>query len=323
MYVEFSEHARKVMQLANQEAQRYNHEHVGTEHILLGIAKEGTGTAAKVLKNFHLNLVTLREELEKVVKPGHAAVKMGKLPRTPRADKAIAYAIEQARRFDLKEVDATHLLIAVLNDRDCVASQVLRNTGREFENFHQGIIEELQMEAAMEHFSESSFPKPPSLADAPARVICRQWDNFKDFSGETDSEGFPQATWGLKFTSALLDKIAEVTGLSIDWSPFMFDQSEDVDFLVSVSRSQAISICYKIDGNQSTIVALAGDWLIASPAGIVVADENNRDRLFREAVEDEARRLGHKISKANQSIQYRNTLERNPGMCQYQWMRVN
>src|SRR4051812_11868956 len=84
MYERFTDRARKVMQLANQEAQRFNHEYIGTEHILLGLVKEGSGVAANVLKNLDVDLRKIRLEVEKLVQSGPEMVTMGKLPQTPR-----------------------------------------------------------------------------------------------------------------------------------------------------------------------------------------------------------------------------------------------
>src|SRR5258707_3664274 len=97
MYERFTDRARKVMQLANQEAQRFNHEYVGTEHILLGLIKEGSGVAAQVLKNLDVSLQKIRHEIEQIVVPGPDMVTMGKLPQTPKAKKVIEYAIPDAR----------------------------------------------------------------------------------------------------------------------------------------------------------------------------------------------------------------------------------
>src|SRR5229473_2906672 len=100
MYERFTDRARKVMQLANQEAQRFNHEYIGTEHILLGLVKEGSGVAANVLKNLDIDLRKIRLEVEKIVQSGPDMVTMGKLPQTPRAKKVIEYSIEEARNLN-------------------------------------------------------------------------------------------------------------------------------------------------------------------------------------------------------------------------------
>src|SRR3954451_5153821 len=99
MYERFTDRARKVMQLANQEAWRFNHEDIGTEHILLGLAKEGAGVAANVLKNLDIDLRKIRGEVEKIVRSGPYMVKMAALPQTPRAKKVIESSIEEARNL--------------------------------------------------------------------------------------------------------------------------------------------------------------------------------------------------------------------------------
>src|SRR6266436_4530234 len=98
MYERFTDRARKVMQLANQEAQRFNHEYIGTEHVLLGLLREGAGVAANVLKNLDVDARTVRYEVERIVMhgPGWELV-TGRLPHTPRTKKVIEYAIEEAR----------------------------------------------------------------------------------------------------------------------------------------------------------------------------------------------------------------------------------
>ena len=114
MFERFTDRARKVMALANQEAQRFNHEYIGTEHILLGLVKEGSGVGANVLKNLEVDLRKVRLEVEKLVKSGPDMVTMGKLPQTPRAKKVIEYAIEEARQLNHNYVGTEHLLLALL-----------------------------------------------------------------------------------------------------------------------------------------------------------------------------------------------------------------
>ena len=110
MYERFTDRARKVMQLANQEAQRFNHEYIGTEHILLGLVKEGSGVAANVLKNLEVDLRKIRLEVEKLVQSGPEMVTVGKLPQTPRAKKVIEYSMEEARNLNHSYVGTEHIL---------------------------------------------------------------------------------------------------------------------------------------------------------------------------------------------------------------------
>src|ERR1700733_3102234 len=96
MYERFTDRARKVMQLANQEAKRFNHEYIGTEHLLVGLIQEGSGVAANVLKNLDISLPTVLERIKAIVLPGRNQVEMGKLPQTPRVKRALEFAIEEA-----------------------------------------------------------------------------------------------------------------------------------------------------------------------------------------------------------------------------------
>lgn len=140
MYERFTDRARKVMQLANQEAQRFNHEYIGTEHILLGLVKEGTGVAANVLKNLDIDLRKIRLEVEKIVQAGPDMVTMGKLPQTPRAKKVIEYSIEEARNLNHNYVGTEHLLLGLLREQEGVAAQVLMNLGLKLEDVREEVL---------------------------------------------------------------------------------------------------------------------------------------------------------------------------------------
>jgi len=140
MYERFTDRARKVMQLANQEAQRFNHEYIGTEHILLGLVKEGTGVAANVLKNLDIDLRKIRMEVEKIVQAGPDMVTMGKLPQTPRAKKVIEYSIEEARQLNHNYVGTEHLLLGLLREQEGVAAQVLMNLGLKLEDVREEVL---------------------------------------------------------------------------------------------------------------------------------------------------------------------------------------
>ena len=140
MFERLTDRARKVMALANQEAQRFNHEYIGTEHILLGLVKEGSGVGANVLKNLDIDLRKVRLEVEKLVKSGPEMVTMGKLPQTPRAKKVIEYAIEEARNLNHNYVGTEHLLLGLLREHDGVAAQVLLNLGLKLEEVREEVL---------------------------------------------------------------------------------------------------------------------------------------------------------------------------------------
>ncbi|XZE54460.1 ATP-dependent Clp protease ATP-binding subunit [Planctomycetaceae bacterium SH139] len=140
MYERFTDRARKVMQLANQEAQRFNHEYIGTEHILLGLVKEGSGVAANVLKNLDVDLRKIRLEVEKLVQSGPEMVTVGKLPQTPRAKKVIEYSMEEARNLNHNYVGTEHILLGLLREQEGVAAQVLMNLGLKLEDVREEVL---------------------------------------------------------------------------------------------------------------------------------------------------------------------------------------
>ena len=140
MYERFTDRARKVMQLANQEAQRFNHEYIGTEHLLLGLIKEGSGVAANVLMNLEVDLRKIRLEVEKLVQSGPEMVTMGKLPQTPRAKKVIEYSMEEARNLNHNYVGTEHVLLGLLREQEGVAAQVLMNLGLKLEEVREEVL---------------------------------------------------------------------------------------------------------------------------------------------------------------------------------------
>src|SRR5580693_9511265 len=168
MFERFTDRARKVMALANQEAQRFNHEYIGTEHILLGLVKEGSGVGANVLKNLDVDLRKVRLEVEKLVKSGPDMVTMGKLPQTPRAKKVIEYAIEEARNLNHNYVGTEHLLLGLLREHDGVAAQVLMNLNLKLEEVREEVLNLLGAgveteEPAQENKGQKGKSKTPAL----------------------------------------------------------------------------------------------------------------------------------------------------------------
>jgi ATP-dependent Clp protease ATP-binding subunit ClpC len=128
VYERFTDRARKVLKLANQEAQRLNHEYIGTEHILLGLVKEGSGVAANVLKNLDIGQ-QVRSEIEKIVSGGRETPFPAKRPLSPRAKKIVEYAANEARSLKNNYVGTQHLLLALFQENEGVAAQVLMNLG--------------------------------------------------------------------------------------------------------------------------------------------------------------------------------------------------
>jgi ATP-dependent Clp protease ATP-binding subunit ClpA len=140
LFSRFTDRARKVMQLANQEAQRFNHEYIGTEHLLLGLIKEGSGIAASVLKNLDIDLRKIRLEVERIIQSGPYVAPMVKLAQTPRAKKVIEYSMEEARNLNHNYVGTEHILLGLLREKEAVAAQVLMNLGLNLENVRAEVL---------------------------------------------------------------------------------------------------------------------------------------------------------------------------------------
>ena len=157
------------MQLANQEAQRFNHEYIGTEHILLGLIKEGSGVAANVLKNLDVDLRKIRLEVEKLVQSGPDMVTMGKLPQTPRAKKVIEYSMEEARNLGHNYVGTEHILLGLLREQEGVAAQVLMNLGLKLEEVREEVLNLLGhgMEGPEGGERAGGIPGAPGGGEAP------------------------------------------------------------------------------------------------------------------------------------------------------------
>ena len=129
MFERFTDRARKVMAVAWQEAQRLNHPYIGTEHILLGLAKEDCGLGAAVIAKLSVDLGRIRAEVEKLIQPGPNALAVSKLPQTPGAKKAVWFAIEEAEGAQYGAVTSGHLLLGLLHEQDGMAATVLANLG--------------------------------------------------------------------------------------------------------------------------------------------------------------------------------------------------
>lgn len=139
MFERFSDRTRKVLALANMEAQRFQHQYIGTEHILLALVKEGRGVGANVLKQLNADLRQVRLEVEKLLEAGPDEDATARLPQTHRAKKVIEYAIEEARMLGHKYVGTEHLLLGLVRERDGVAGQVLMNLGLDLESIREEV----------------------------------------------------------------------------------------------------------------------------------------------------------------------------------------
>src|SRR6266849_3156955 len=129
MHDKFTERVRKVMYLAREEAARLQHDYIGTEHLLLGVIREGEGIAATVLNNLGLDLDRIRQEVENMVSASGGTMTIGEIPFTPRAKRVLELAVEEARSLGHNYVGTEHLLLGLIREGEGVAAKVLLELG--------------------------------------------------------------------------------------------------------------------------------------------------------------------------------------------------
>src|ERR1041385_138360 len=139
----FTPRAQQVLALARKEADRFNHNFVGTEHLLLGLIKLGQGVAVNVLQKIGLDLETVRMEVEKLVGTGPDQKMIGNIPYTPRGKKVLALAAKEAKALNHTYVGTEHILLGLLREGDGVAARVLKNMDVDIEQTRQEILKEL------------------------------------------------------------------------------------------------------------------------------------------------------------------------------------
>jgi ATP-dependent Clp protease ATP-binding subunit ClpC len=147
----FTDRARKVLTLAQDEAQRFNHNYIGTEHLLLGLVREGEGVAAKVLENLNVELAKVRQAVEFIIGRGERPV-LGEIGLTPRAKKVIELAIDEARRLGHNYIGTEHLLLGLVREEGGIASGVLESLGVSLDKVRHEVVRVL---------SQSSAPASP------------------------------------------------------------------------------------------------------------------------------------------------------------------
>src|SRR5579859_5012213 len=135
----FTERARKVLSLAQEEAQRFQHNYIGTEHLLLGLVREGDGVAAKVLANMGVELNKVRSAVEFIIGRGDRMV-MGEIGLTPRAKKVIELAVDEARRLNHHYIGTEHLLLGLVREGEGIAAGVLQSFGIQLEQVRKSTL---------------------------------------------------------------------------------------------------------------------------------------------------------------------------------------
>ncbi|MCC6626682.1 MAG: ATP-dependent Clp protease ATP-binding subunit [Chloroflexi bacterium] len=156
----FTERARKVLTLAQEEAQRFNHNYIGTEHLLLGLVREGDGVAARVLSNLGVQLPKVRSAVEFIIGRGEGLV-VGEIGLTPRAKKVIELAVDEARRLNHHYIGTEHLLLGLVREGEGIAAGVLESLGVSLEKVRTQVMQVVNQSGSYGQGRQSS--KTPYL----------------------------------------------------------------------------------------------------------------------------------------------------------------
>src|SRR5512132_1473698 len=143
----FTERARRVLTLAQEEALRFNHNYIGTEHLLLGLVREGEGVAAKVLANLGVELNKVRSAVEFIIGRGDRAV-AGDIGLTPRAKKVIELSVDEARRLNHHYIGTAHLPLGLVREGEGIAAGVLESLGVSLDKVRSQVIRVLSQSSA-------------------------------------------------------------------------------------------------------------------------------------------------------------------------------
>src|SRR5579884_3777440 len=174
----FTERARKVLTLAQEEATRFNHNYIGTEHLLLGLVREGDGVAARVLSNLGVELNRVRSAVEFIIGRGDRMI-VGEIGLTPRAKKVIELAVDEARRLGHHYIGTEHLLLGLVREGEGIAAGVLQSVGIDLDNARTQTIQVLSQSSAASGAGEIEGSVENAGEGAPPRAgiaeALREW----------------------------------------------------------------------------------------------------------------------------------------------------
>lgn len=165
MFGRFTERAQQVLVLAQEEAKRLNHNFIGTEHLLLGLVREGSGIAARALQNMDVDLNRVRQEVEQITPKGDKAISQAGISYTPRAKRVVELAIEESQNLGHNYVGTEHIMLGLLREGEGVAAQVLANMGLDLKRARKEVIQLLGGEdgAARPGGEEKNIPQTPTV----------------------------------------------------------------------------------------------------------------------------------------------------------------
>jgi ATP-dependent Clp protease ATP-binding subunit ClpC len=158
LFERFTDRARRVVVLAQEEARTLDHDYIGTEHILLGLIHEGEGIAAKALESLHISLEAARQQVEGIIGQGKAAP-IGHIPFTPRAKKVLELSFREALQLGYNYIGTEHILLGLVREEEGVGAQVLQRLGPNLDSVGLAVIQELHGHSARK-FRKIPSPSP-------------------------------------------------------------------------------------------------------------------------------------------------------------------
>jgi ATP-dependent Clp protease ATP-binding subunit ClpA len=172
MFERFTDRARRVVVLAQEEARLLDHNYIGTEHILLGLIHEGDGVAAKALESLGISLASVREQVEEIIGRGNQAPS-GHIPFTPRAKRVLELSLREALQLGHDYIGTEHILLGLIREGEGVAAQVLARLGADLNTVRQQVIQELHGATGEGHAYPLSLRRPVGYTAQIEEVIRR------------------------------------------------------------------------------------------------------------------------------------------------------
>jgi len=172
MFERFTDRARRVVVLAQDEARTLHHNYIGTEHILLGLIHEGQGVAAKTLESLGISLEAVRQQVEEIIGQGQGP-QQGHIPFTPRAKKVLELSLREAQQLDHNYIGTEHILLGLIREGQGVAALVLVKLGADLNRVRQQVIQLLHGHQGQEPASSGTAPGEPQHGQGPSDVPAR------------------------------------------------------------------------------------------------------------------------------------------------------
>jgi ATP-dependent Clp protease ATP-binding subunit ClpC len=141
VFERFTDRARRVVVLAQEESRMLNHDYIGTEHLLLGLVREGEGIAAQVLESMNISLAVVRQQVEEIIGKGGRGGSAGHIPFTPRAKKVMELSLREALQLGHNYIGTEHILLGLIREGEGVAAQVLQRLGADLDRVRQAVIQ--------------------------------------------------------------------------------------------------------------------------------------------------------------------------------------